>query len=327
MRSQISSPSPTSRAWLVALGMLLACLACGESQPTDAPDQESGEVSGAASATQSLSSVRLDPAQRAAVGIVVEKAGAGSIRRKIVLPGEIRPDPDRVAKLVPRYPGIVQQIRKAIGDPVKAGDTLAVIESSESLAMYPLKSEIDGTVIAKDITRGEAVSTDHVAFVVADLRNVWVDLSVYQKDLDAVRVGQRVAIAKGSAGPEAAAKLSYVSPVVDARTRTAVARVVLPNPDGSWRPGLFVTGTVTVESTDVPVAIPRRAVQRLDDQTVVFVSDGEQLESRAVRLGRSDGDSVEIVEGLAPGEPFVARGAFTLKSELAKGEFGGGDAD
>ncbi|MFQ5699382.1 MAG: efflux RND transporter periplasmic adaptor subunit [Myxococcota bacterium] len=305
---------------IVSLGVVWAA-ACG-AEPLGGSDAHvDGADERVATTVDGTASIRLSQAQRSEFGIELQTAGPGHIALTIELPGEIRPDQDRLAHLVPRFGGIVKEVRKQVGDTVQAGDVLAWIESSESLASYPLKSLIDGTVIAKHLTRGEAVATDREAFVVADLRSVWVDLSVYQKDLDRVRVGQQVQIATGHAAPGAEGTLSYVSPVVDEKTRTATARVVLPNPDGTWRPGLFVTGTVTVQSADVPVAIPRDAVQSLGDERVVFVANGDGLEPRPVRLGTSDGRQVEILEGLSPGDRFVSRGGFTLKSELEKAGF------
>jgi cobalt-zinc-cadmium efflux system membrane fusion protein len=114
--------------------------------------------------------------------------------------------------------------------------------------------------------------------------------------------------------------------VVDEQTRTATARVVLPNPEGTWRPGLFVTGTVTVDSADVPVLILQNAVQTLGGETVVFVLDSDGLEPRPVRLGRANGHRVEILAGLSAGDRFVSRGGFALKSELEKAGFEAGHA-
>ena len=88
---------------------------------------------------------------------------------------------------------------------------------------------------------------DSEAYVVADLRSVWVDLRVYQKDLPLVRPGQPVVIAAGHGIPDAQGTIAYVGPLVGEQTRTALARVVLPNPNGHWRPGLFVTGNVVVQ--------------------------------------------------------------------------------
>ena len=254
----------------------------------------------------------------------VETAGPGPIVESVTLPAEVRPNQDRLAHISPRFPGIVQDVRKQIGDVVRAGEVLAVVESSESLAPYSLKTLIDGVVIAKHVTRGEPVSQGTECFVVADLSTVWVDLGVSQKHLPRLRVGQPVVVSAGHGLPEAQGVLSYVAPVVDEETRTAIARVVLPNPEGVWRPGLFVTARVEIERAEVPVAVPETALQMVEGETAIFVETGEGFVARPVVLGRRGDGLVEIRSGLAPNERYVARGGFTLKAELARGELGGG---
>jgi multidrug resistance efflux pump len=92
----------------------------------------------------------------------------------------------------PRFPGIVKSIAKRLGGVVKTGEALAVIESNESLQPYEVKSEIDGTIIKRDIALGEFVDTSKTIFIVADLSNVWVDFSVYRHESENLRVGQKV---------------------------------------------------------------------------------------------------------------------------------------
>ncbi|MFQ5456902.1 MAG: efflux RND transporter periplasmic adaptor subunit [Myxococcota bacterium] len=269
--------------------------------------------------------VRLDPPDLKEFGIEVSTAEPGWIDKRISLPAEVHPNQDHLAHIAPRFPGIAKEVRAKIGDTVKSGQVLAVVES-EALAPYSLKTLIDGVVIAKHITRGEPVSREQAAFVVADLRDVWVDVSVYQKDLPPVRIGQPVIVSAGHGLKEARGLISYISPVVNEDTRTATARVVLPNPDGFWRPGLFVTARIQVERTEVPLAVPRTALVVLEDRTVVFAEHDDGFEPRPVKLGMKDDLNVEIQEGLAPGDRYVSRGGFTLKSELLRGQFAGGHA-
>ncbi len=256
-------------------------------------------------------------------GIEERTAGPGKIYIYVSFPGEIRANADRLAHIVPRYAGIVTEVGKRIGDLVSTGDVLAVIES-DSLASYELKTLIDGTVIAKHITQGEAVSRQNETFVIADLSTVWVDLSIYQRDVARVRVGQPVTISPGHGLPEASATISYVAPVVNQETRTATARLVLPNPEGIWRLGMFVTGRVLVEETQVSVAVPRTALQTMHEETVLFIKIEDGFRAEPVTLGRSGETHVEILSGLRAGERYVARGGFTLKAELSKGAFGDG---
>ena len=254
----------------------------------------------------------------------VAPAGKATIERFIELPGVVRANEDRLAHIVPRFAGIVTEVRKRIGDSVKSGETLAVIESSQSLSPYALKTLLDGVIIEKHVTRGEAVTPDSQAFVVADLETVWIDLSVYQRDLTRIRSEQAARIFAGHDLPEAKGVVSYVTPVVDEATRTATARIVLDNPDGFWRPGMFATAQVTVERSEVEIAVPVTALHSLDGETVVFVQGAEGFRPARVTIGSRDSQWAEIREGVARGESVVVQGGFTVKSELLRSEFGGG---
>jgi cobalt-zinc-cadmium efflux system membrane fusion protein len=182
----------------------------------------------------------------------------------------------------------------------------------------------DGTIIEKHVALGEAHKEDAEMFLIADLSSVWVNLGVYQKDLPSIRVGQSVVVSAGHGIPDMTGRIGYIGPLVGEQTRTATARVVLPNRGGQLRPGLFVTGRVTLSTVPVPILVPRSALQTIDDKTVVFVKDGDDFEPRPVIVGRSNGTHVEITSGLEPGQKYVSAGAFTLKAQLAKGSFGDG---
>jgi cobalt-zinc-cadmium efflux system membrane fusion protein len=308
-----------------ALLLLVSLSGCG-SEKTEAPPAGEAEQPGEVHADEEggeARAVRLDPETQQEFGIEVATAGPGWIEKSTSLPAEVRPNQDRLAHIAPRFPGIAREVHAQIGDAVKAGQELAVIES-EALAPYPLRTLIDGLVIEKHITRGEPVSREQAAFVVADLRDVWIDISVYQKDLPLLRLGQPVVVSAGHGLEQAEARISYIAPVVDEETRTATARVVLPNPDGSWRPGLFVTARVEVERLEVPVAVPKTALEILEGRTTVFVEHETGLAARTVELGLAGDRYVEIRAGLSAGERYVTRGAFTLKAELLRGELAGG---
>jgi cobalt-zinc-cadmium efflux system membrane fusion protein len=134
-----------------------------------------------------------------------------------------------------------------------------------------------------------------------------------------VRPGRPVRITAGNDRGEAEASVSYVSPIVDQGTRAAMARTVLPNPAGAWRPGMFVTAHV-LDRVDAAIAVPRTALQRHDGEPVVYVVHDERLEARPVTLGRVGRTTAEIRAGLAAGERYAATRSFLVKAELEKGE-------
>jgi cobalt-zinc-cadmium efflux system membrane fusion protein len=141
---------------------------------------------------------------------------------------------------------------------------------------------------------------------------------VYPRDFGRLRVGQLVRIEAGDGATPVETQLSYLSPIGRWNTQTLLARAVLPNPDRSWRPGLFVSAEVEVGAATVPVAVALEAIQRLRDGDVVFLAEGDVFEAQPVELGRRDATHVEIVAGLTPGQHYAAAGSFILKAEAGK---------
>jgi cobalt-zinc-cadmium efflux system membrane fusion protein len=186
----------------------------------------------------------------------------------------------------------------------------------ETLTRYEIIAPIDGVVVEKHCALGEKVEEDTNIFTVADLSTVWVDLSVYQKDLVYVKEGQEVTISADFDIPEARGTISYISPIILKETRAALARVVLPNPDGRWRPGLFVTAELSIGGEEVPLLIPKTALQTIDNESVVFVETDRGFEIRPVTVGRSNEGHLEILDGLYPGQRYVAQGTFECKAKI-----------
>jgi cobalt-zinc-cadmium efflux system membrane fusion protein len=259
-------------------------------------------------------------ADLARFGVTTATAAAGEVDVGIELPAEVRPNADRTAHLTPRFAGLVREVRKRVGDRVRAGETVAVIESG-TLAPFTVTAPFDGVVIDRDVTVGEAVASERPMMIIADLDTVWIDIAVYQKDLTLVREGQSVAISAGYGVADAVGTVSYVSPTVDQATRTATARVSLPNPDGRWRPGLFVTALVEQPVT-AAVMVERAGLQRMDGQTVVFVERDGVFRPQPVTVGRLGRTRAEIVAGLNGGERYAAANSFLVKAELEKGAGG-----
>jgi cobalt-zinc-cadmium efflux system membrane fusion protein len=251
-------------------------------------------------------------------GISIETAQLVGLSRTVDLPGEIGFNEDRLVHVTPRYPGIVREVHGRIGASVAAGDLLAVLESNESLTRYEIRAPISGRVIEKHAAVGEFAAEDHDLFLVADLTTVWANCEVYAKDMPHISQGMAVRIRDVGGTRSADARLSYVAPVYDETTRSALARAVLTNDGDLWRPGTFITATVTAGEADGRLAVEQDAVQILDDEEVIFVP-GEaagEFEIVPVRTGMRANGKVEIVSGLRQGEPYVASGAFELKAKV-----------
>jgi multidrug efflux pump subunit AcrA (membrane-fusion protein) len=183
-------------------------------------------------------------------------------------------------------------------------------------ARCEIVAPVAGTVVERHIVRGENIGGDADIFTIADTATVWVNLNVHLNQLDSLSPGSTVTVRAEPSGRESHGRIAMLSPIVDRATRTAIARVVLDNDGGYWRPGLFVVGDISVPVPGSSVVVPKNAVQILDGEPVVFVPHGDAFDPVPVRVGRSDRDRVEIVAGLGPGAAYVAAGAFELKAKI-----------
>jgi len=343
---------------------------------------------------EGLQEVELTDAQLADAGVTLASAAAGEVVVTVDLPGEIAFNGEAMAHVGPRVSGTVRSIDHKLGDTVKKGDVLAVLDSADVAEMqgevqaarerlslaeseyqrkkklydekitsqkeylaakqayaeakvqlssagtalrartggsgaaggYALVAPLSGTIVAWHIGVGEVLEEDARAFTIADLSSVWVNVTVYAKDVPKIRVGQRALVrAEGLADP-VEGRISFLSPTVDPLTRSATARIVLDELGESWRPGLFVTAEVEIDEVRADVVVPESAIQRLEGRHVVFVREGDHLVARPVHIGRHGHESatkvVEIRKGLQAGETFVADNSFLVKAELGKSTAG-----
>jgi cobalt-zinc-cadmium efflux system membrane fusion protein len=184
---------------------------------------------------------------------------------------------------------------------------------------YELRAPFDAVVVEKHLTVGEVVDETSNAFTLSDLSRVWATFAVAPRDLGKVVTGREVTVSAPDLGAQVLGKVNYVGSLLGEQNRAAIVRATLANPNGAWRPGLFVNVAVSVDRFDAAVAVPESALQTWEAQTVVFARTEEGFEARPVKTGRRDAGQVEITSGLAAGTQVAAAGSFVLKSELGKG--------
>jgi cobalt-zinc-cadmium efflux system membrane fusion protein len=344
-------------------------------------------------------SVKLTDAQIALAEIKTAVVARSNIAAPIVLTGEVSLNQERVAHILPRLPGYVRDISKSMGATVKAGETLATLESrdlvelknnylvarervvlaqnkfnreeqlyrqkispeqeffdarqalaeanlvqraaeqnlqsigfeprnlaQDTTILYRLASPIAGTIIEWNVALGQNIGSDSRAFVVADLDNLWVMASVNAKDVGRIRVGQAALITPRSGNGEAIeGRVSWVSDLIDEKTRTQKVRVDITNTDRRMKPGMFVTVGVGADTKSAVIAIPASAVQTQKGESIVFVrEDDGAFHRREVTLGIRAPGAWEVLSGLKEGETLVTEGSFTLRSELEKAGFEAG---
>ncbi|KVT71941.1 hemolysin D [Burkholderia ubonensis] len=214
------------------------------------------------------------------------------------------------------------QLREAEIAAQNARQKLAALNApagAKALNRYELRAPFAGTVVEKHATPGEAIAADASMFVVSDLSSVWAEMAVPAQRLNDVRVGRDATVSAAAFESRSSGPIAYVGALLGEQTRTAPARVVLPNPDGAWRPGLFVNVSVDAGRQSVPLAVARDALQEIDGEPAVFVRSPKGFVAQAVEIGRRDEQSAEVLKGLKPGQEYVASNSFVLKAELGKG--------
>ncbi|SEP51365.1 RND family efflux transporter, MFP subunit [Methylobacterium sp. ap11] len=200
-----------------------------------------------------------------------------------------------------------------------------VTPNTSSLRRYELRSPLKGRVVERKVdicTTVGGVGDPSDLYKLTDLTNVWVELAVATVELPSIREGATVVITPSSDGDgrRAEGRVMFISPLLNLETRSARIVVTLPNPDLTWRPGTFVTAEIEIAKEPVAVRLPKAAFQTLGGKRAAFVRTPTGFVARAVKIGRSDDDFIEVVSGISPGDGVAVGNTFLLKAELGKSE-------
>jgi len=200
--------------------------------------------------------------------------------------------------------------------------------------LFPLRSPLDGIVVAREVVAGEVVGTQAMIFSVADVRQMWLTLDVRQDDANYLSLGQKVSFRPSTdhQGTEIDGSLAWISTAADDQTRTVKVRVDLPNRDGRLRANTFGTGRIVLREEPEAVVIPTEAIHSDGCCSVVFIRDKNFLAKdspkffhvRKVRVGVKDDSATEIIAGVLPGEVIASKNSMVLAAQLLKSNLGAG---
>jgi cobalt-zinc-cadmium efflux system membrane fusion protein len=215
-----------------------------------------------------------------------------------------------------RFPGVVTDVHKTVGDLVTAGESLGTVQTNESLRSVSIDAPIGGLIVDRNVQNGQVTGNDPL-FVISDLSEVWIYLDVFGSDLAAAEVGQAARIETLN-GIVIEDEIDWISPLVAHGSQSVRARVVVPNPESRLRPGTFVRAAVRIAEHRVPLAVRLSALQTFRDFDVVFARVGDVYEVRMLELGRRDAEWVEVLDGLEPGEVYVTGNSYLIKADIEK---------
>lgn len=394
MRERMKTGRSRAGWQIVGIALALATTGCMGGGPSEEGEEEGTErVAG-------TDRVELSPEALAGIELTYAVAEITELVPSLEVPAEVMPDPDRVALVGSRVSGRIVDVLVNVGDPVRAGQPLVVLESVEvgtavadygaavaraavarsaaeraarlyedrivaerrleeaqgdlrtaeadetaaatrlraygltvppspgsELGRVTLRSPIAGSVISRTASVGQWVEPAEQLAEVMNLDELWLLGAVYERDIRHVEVGQPVLVdVRAYPGEVFPGTVDLVEATLEASSRSATIRVVLPNPDQRLKPGMFATARVTGTHAHEPeqlLAIPTAAVQEVDGHTSVFVRIEEGVfVLQRVHLGEQAGERVEVLNGLSPGDEVVVAGSFVLKGQLLRSTLG-----
>ena len=199
--------------------------------------------------------------------------------------------------------------------------------SEKAASVFPVSAPFAGTVIEKkDAVLGELAHPEKSLFTVADLSTVWIEASLFEKDLGKVKTGASVGVTVAAYPNEVfKGRLTYISSVMDKESRTIKARVEVPNADGRLKPDMFATAAIDTVTAGKALTVPANAVLLLEGKKAVFVREKEGFEKREIDLGDNLGGRFVVNGGIEDGDAVVVDGAYALKARMLKSKIGDHD--
>lgn len=235
-----------------------------------------------------------------------------------------------------KQPGIGAEIARAATERLKLWGVSkteidSILKTGKSRRKVPFRSPVDGYIVKKAAIQGMYVTPEMELYHIADLSKVWLVVTLYENDVAAVKVGDAAQIElPHSPGKMLSGRVSYIYPEVDVATRTAKARIELPNVEQSLKPGMFAQVEIKKDLGNALV-VQDDSVIDTGTRKIVFAKVGQaRFEPREVKVGPRVGEFFTILGGLKSGEEIVTSAHFLLDAEsrlqaaLRRGEGGGG---
>ena len=204
----------------------------------------------------------------------------------------------------------------------------SLMRSNSTSGIITLRSPITGTIVDRGVRLGQRIESGDDLFHIVDLSSLWVQMSLYERDLATIQLSQIVNIIPQSFPNKVfQGKVVRIGKEVDKETRTIKCFVEVSNKEGLLIPNLFVTCRILLDTQeDMVFAVPEESIvlDEHGDKFVYLEHEPNHFIPREVELGRSSEGWIEVIDGLAESDRVVFKGSFFIKSEKAKGIYGHG---
>ena len=192
----------------------------------------------------------------------------------------------------------------------------SIEQTGKVVENFPVYATVSGTVSEKMIEVGQTVKAGQGLFKIADLNSLWAEFDVYENQISQIKTNQAIEIRTNALpGKVIATKISFIDPIVNGNTRTVTMRADIRNSTAEFKPGMFVSGTLTLETASATIMVPSSAVLWTGKRSLVYVktkANQPVFEMRSIQIGKKIGDAYEVISGLKSGEEIVSNGAFTV---------------
>ena len=225
------------------------------------------------------------------------------------------------ASAIPGVPGNTTDLLAAAKERLRLWDVSdaqinAVLTSGRPMRTVTLSAPASGFVIDKKVVQGQSIQAGEELYTIADLSDVWVEAQLREEDAGRVATGATATLEFTSyPGRPFTGRVTYIDPMLGEKARTVKARITVQNSDARLKPGMYAT-VILNSSTQSALTVPRSAVVQTGERALVFVDLGNgKLNAQTVKLGRTGGDYVEVLSGLASGQRVVTSAQFLIDSE------------
>jgi membrane fusion protein (multidrug efflux system) len=178
--------------------------------------------------------------------------------------------------------------------------------AKKTLADTTVRSPFAGLVVERKVSVGDYVTRGMKVVTVVKIHPLRLELTVPEQSVSLVRQGQALDFEVDAyPGRTFHGQVRFVSPALRTDQRALTIEAIVPNADGTLKPGLFATANIRQSGTDRALSVPSAAIRNLAGSTRVYVVKGDRVEERMVTVGQVIGQVTEIVNGLAEGDEVV----------------------
>ena len=250
------------------------------------------------------------------VGIKTDTAGPKVLHQTISSYGRLTTGPEQIGRVRARFPGVIKSIKVTIGDRVKTGDIVALVESNESLKNYKVRAPISGTVIHQAATVGETIQ-DQELFTISDYDHLQAELRIFPSQQKKLAIGQWVHIF--FEGHQYEATISHLLPV-EGNAPYIKAITKLHGSHANLFPGLMIEGRIVISEFETPLAVVNAGLQSMDGEIGVFVEEEGKYSFMPLMLGQADDEYTEVLSGIDSGANYVVVNSYLIKADIEKSE-------